>query len=414
MLLVGSASRNAGKTTLACALVESVAPSHAPVAAVKVTIVRQEGQGCPRGDEGCGVCEDLNVAFRISEETPGHGPDHSDTERLLAAGARPVLWLCARPETLASAARALLDRLPRGRPVVCESNGLREVVEPDLFVIVRRGGTTAVKASARAQWELADAIVESGDGQSRLLAPCGRSAVEARFVPDVGDFGFAGAPAGQLGWSRPLRADPRPGGAARIRAEGWTLRRQATGVVLAGGQSTRMQRDKALLPLEGRPLVSHVVDGLRAHVDEVLVSADDAAKYAFLGLPVIADRVPKQGPMMAVASTLEHARHDTVLYAPCDVPHLPAALVARLFRAARDGGDIIVPRGPDGRYEPLFAIYRRSVLPELLRALDAGERRIVRIYDRCDTRVVPVGPEDGLLNVNTAADYAALLGDKTT
>jgi molybdopterin-guanine dinucleotide biosynthesis protein A len=146
----------------------------------------------------------------------------------------------------------------------------------------------------------------------------------------------------------------------------------------------------------------------------VLVSADDGAKYAFLELPVIADRVPEQGPMMAVASTLERARHDTVLYSPCDVPHLPAALVARLFRAARDGGDIIVPRSSDGRYEPLFAIYRRSALPELLRALDAGERRIVRVYDRCDTRVVPVGPGEGLLNINTADDYAALLGDPTT
>ena len=373
MLLVGSASRNAGKTTLACTVVESARRLGRPVAAVKVTIVRQEGRGCPRGDEGCGVCENLDVAFRLSEEVPGSGPDHSDTERLLAAGARPVLWLCARPGTLADAARALLERLPRGCPVVCESNGLREVVEPDLFVIVRRSATTEVKASARAQWEQADALVESADG---------------RFAPDAADIGF--------------------------HAGGWALRRRATGVVLAGGRSTRMQRDKALLPFEGRPLVSHVVEGLGAHVDEVLVSADDAAKYAFLALPVISDRVPQQGPMMAVASTLERARNDMVLYSPCDVPHLPPALVARLFRAARGGGDVIVPRGPDGRYEPLFAIYRRSALPELLRALDAGERRIVRIYDRCDTRVVPVGPGDGLLNVNTAADYAALIGDKTS
>ena len=371
MLQVGAASRNAGKTTLACALVEAVARSR-PVAAVKVTIVRHEGHGCPRGDMGCGVCESLDVPFRITEEAGG--PTDSDTARLWAAGARPVLWLCARPETLVSAARALLERLVPGCPVVCESNGLREVVEPDLFVIVRRRGTTSAKPSARAQWEMADAIMESTQG---------------RFVPDVTDFGF--------------------------RAEGWTLRRRAaTGVVLAGGRSARMQRDKALLPLDGRPLIDHVVDGLRSHVDEVLISADDGDKYAFLGLPVIADREPQQGPMMAVASTLERARHNTVLYSPCDVPHLPGALVARMFRAARDGGDIVVPRTLDGRYEPLFAIYRRSALPELHRALDVGERRIVRIYDRCDTRVVPVGPGERLLNINTAADYATLLGDTTT
>jgi molybdopterin-guanine dinucleotide biosynthesis protein A len=357
MLLVGSAARNSGKTTLACALVESLA-RHQPVAAVKVTIVRH-GNGCPRGDEGCGLCESLDVPFRIIEETDPTAK--SDTARLLAAGARPVLWLCARPETLPDAVRAL-----------------REVVEPDLFVIVRRRATAAAKPSARAVWDLADAIVESDLGAPDRV----------EFQPAVTDFGFSAA--------------------------GWTLRRQASGIVLAGGLSSRMRRDKSLLPLEGRPLIAHVVGELRSHVDEVLVSANDGAKYAFLGLPVIADREPGHGPMMAVASTLEHTRHDTVLYSPCDVPRAPAALVARLFRAARAGGDVIVPISPNGRYESLFAIYRRSALPELRRALEAGERRIIRIYDRCDTRVVPVGPGEGLFNINTAADYEVLLGDPTT
>jgi molybdopterin-guanine dinucleotide biosynthesis protein A len=210
---------------------------------------------------------------------------------------------------------------------------------------------------------------------------------QARFVPTVDDFG--------------------------CRIGGWSLRRQASGVVLAGGRSSRMDRDKALLPLDGQPLVAHVVDELRSQVDEVLVSANDAAKYAFLELPVIADRELDQGPMMAVASTLERARHDTVLFSPCDVPRLPATLVARMFREARVGGDIIVPRDAHGRYESLFAIYRRSVFPELLRALHDGERRIVRIYDRCDTRVVPIEPGEELLNINTAADYAALLEGTT-
>ncbi|MBN2361779.1 MAG: NTP transferase domain-containing protein [Deltaproteobacteria bacterium] len=367
MLLIGSASRNAGKTTLACALVGAIARSR-PVAAIKVTIVRHEGHGCPRGEEGCGVCRSLDVPFRLSEEKGG--PARTDTARLLAAGAKPVLWLCARPQTLASAVRDALGRLEPGTPVVCESNGLRQVVEPDLFVIVRRRGSTEVKPSAREQWPLADAIVESDSD---------------RFLPAAVDFGFGAA--------------------------GWTLRRQATGVVLAGGRSTRMRRDKALLPLAGRPLIAHAVDGLRSHTEEVLVSAGDAGKYAFLDLPVVVDREPDQGPMMAVASTLERARHDTVLYSPCDVPRLPAVLVARLFRAVR-GGEIAVPRDPDGRFEPLLAVYRRSVLPELWRALAAGQRRLVHVYDRCDTRVVPLEPGEELRNVNTAADYAALLGEK--
>jgi molybdenum cofactor guanylyltransferase len=374
MLLVGAATRHAGKTTLACALVTGIG-RRGPVAAVKVTIVRHDGHGCPRGADGCGVCRSLDAPFRITEEVDA--PPGSDTARLLAAGARPVLWLRARPETLAEAARVLIEQFVPGSPVVCESNGLREVVEPDLFVIVRERATTAVKPSARAQWDKADAIVESDLTESE----------HGRFAPAVNDFDFG--------------------------TQGWTLRRQASAVVLAGGRSSRMHRDKALLSIEGQPLIAHVVDGLRPHVDELLLSANDATTYAFLGLPVIADREPDQGPMMAVASTLERARHDTVLYSPCDVPRPPAPLVARLFRAARAGGDVIVPQALDGRYEPLFALYRRSALPELWRALDAGERRIVRIYERCDTRVVPIGTGEGLLNINTAADYEALLEEAT-
>ena len=118
MLLVGAASRNAGKTTLACALVQAVARS-CPVAAVKVTIVRDDGHGCPRGDEGCGVCERLDVPFRLTEQVGE--PDDTDTGRLLAAGARPVLWLCARPETLASAARALVTALATPMVPACFS-----------------------------------------------------------------------------------------------------------------------------------------------------------------------------------------------------------------------------------------------------------------------------------------------------
>ena len=155
-LLIGAAGRNAGKTELACALIAR----HLPVAAVKITVVRPENTGgCPRGGEGCGVCSSVNeTPYWISEETNPDGP--KDTARLLTAGASPVLWLCCRQAALPEALDALLPRLP-DLPVIAESNSLRHLVIPSLFVMVRLKGDRATKPSARAVLPKVDRLISS-------------------------------------------------------------------------------------------------------------------------------------------------------------------------------------------------------------------------------------------------------------
>ncbi len=155
-LLIGAAGRNAGKTELACALIAS----HKPVAAVKITVVRPENTGgCPRGGEGCGVCSSVNeTPYWIREETNPDGP--KDTARLLTAGASPVLWLCCRLAALPEALQALLPRLPN-LPVIAESNSLRHLVTPSLFVMVRLKDDRAFKPSARAVLPHVDRLIRS-------------------------------------------------------------------------------------------------------------------------------------------------------------------------------------------------------------------------------------------------------------
>ena len=155
-LLIGAAGRNAGKTELACALVDR----HKPVAAVKITVVRPENTGgCPRGGEGCGVCSSVNdTPYWIREETDPSSP--KDTSRLLAAGASPVLWLCCRQAALPEALDALLPLLP-DRPVIAESNSLRHLVTPSLFVMVRLKDDRAFKPSARAVLPQVDRLIAS-------------------------------------------------------------------------------------------------------------------------------------------------------------------------------------------------------------------------------------------------------------
>jgi molybdenum cofactor guanylyltransferase len=368
MLLIGATWRNAGKTALAEALIRRAA-GRTSVAGIKVTTVHEDEGPCPRGSRGCGVCGTLDGPFRIIEELGEN--EGKDTARMLRAGASPVLWLCARPHALSRGLTEVRRVLPAGSLMVVESNSLRHVADPDLFIVVRGARSRKVKPSCREVLHLADEVVRF-DGQS--------------FAPHIDSF---------------EATDGR-----------WSLRRAVTAVVLAGGRSTRMGRDKALLPFEGRRMIEHIIGRIEPHVREVLVSATDSGTYAFLGREVVVDSVAGQGPMRAVATALERASHDVVLVVPCDVPGVPVDLLARLLRAARSGAEIVVPVTPDGQYEPLFAVYRRSVRNRLIDALERGERRIVSVYSSCDTMEVPMGSGDRLFNVNTSADYERALAER--
>ncbi len=287
---------------------------------------------------------------------------------MLEAGADPVLWLVTREPHLAVGARALADRLGPQGLTVCESNSLRQVVTPGLFVVVQRAGDSHVKRSCRRVWDLADAVV-TFDGERHHPGPEAFSIVHGR----------------------------------------WALHREATAIVLAGGKSRRMGRDKALLEVDGVPMIKRVVDQLRPHFAEILVSANDPERYAFLGLEVVPDSEPGLGPMVAIASTLARARYETCFAVPCDMPDLPVPLMTRLLRLARRGADVVVPRTHDGHYEPLFAVYRRRLRPLMEAKLAAGVRQLFAFYGECDTVEVPLSGDEGLRNVNTRDEYEALL-----
>jgi molybdenum cofactor guanylyltransferase len=183
-------------------------------------------------------------------------------------------------------------------------------------------------------------------------------------------------------------------------------------IVLAGGHSRRMGRDKALLafpPIPGRTVVEHIVAQLGSRVGRVLVSGGDPARYARIGLEVVPDREPDQGPMMAVASALARSDRELNLVVACDMPELPLALVDRLLAAARAGAEIAVPVTAEGHYEPLFAVYRRAILDRLDAAPARGSRGLRAVYPECDTRPVRLGAGERLVNMNTPEEYEAIV-----
>lgn len=180
--------------------------------------------------------------------------------------------------------------------------------------------------------------------------------------------------------------------------------RAATLVILAGGGSRRMGSPKALLEVEGLPMVLWLARRLGDACGSVLVSTGDAALAC--GLPAVGDRFPGAGPLAGVEAGLR-AAGGPILAVACDMPLLTRA-VAETLLAALPGFDAAVPLAA-GALEPGCAAWAPSALPALAAALEGGERRMLALLERLSVARVPFGDQVPFTNVNTPADYAALL-----
>ncbi len=185
-----------------------------------------------------------------------------------------------------------------------------------------------------------------------------------------------------------------------------------SGLILAGGASRRMGRDKAFLELDGRPLIGIVIERMAGVCAEVLVVAGDTRPYAGLGVPLVTDRFPGVGVLGGLHAGLAAAAHDLALVVGCDMPFLNPALL-RAFAGWAEGFDVAALRQGE-QVETLHAAYRRACLPAIEAAIRAGERRIVSFFPQVRVRYVEVEevtPFDStgrsFRNVNTPQEWEA-------
>ncbi|MBK7554743.1 MAG: molybdenum cofactor guanylyltransferase [Flavobacteriales bacterium] len=184
--------------------------------------------------------------------------------------------------------------------------------------------------------------------------------------------------------------------------------RQWTGVVLAGGQSSRMGTDKALIQVNERSLLQHAIDLLRPHVREILVIGDPA-KYTPEHATVIPDDEPGKGPLGGLVTALRHARYVRVLVLACDLPNLNDRLIALLKSELHGDRDAVVPNH-SGYIEPLAAAYHRHAIEDFDDCLKNDVLKMSKALERIHTAYTDVEPgEDGwpqdlFKNVNAPTD----------
>ena len=189
-----------------------------------------------------------------------------------------------------------------------------------------------------------------------------------------------------------------------------------TGAVLAGGKSVRFGKNKALQELRGKRFIERAVESLRLFCDPVIVVANDLGPYLDLGVPLVRDIVPNQGPLGGIYTALLFSSTDWILVKATDMPFLVPELAALLI-GAKEGFDAVVPTLGD-YYEPLLALYNRRCLPPIIRQLeDPDERQIVKFYRKIKVRNIPeekwrkVDPDAlSFRNVNTPYDLIEIDG----
>lgn len=181
-----------------------------------------------------------------------------------------------------------------------------------------------------------------------------------------------------------------------------------TAVILAGGKARRMGgEDKGLVELHGKPLIDYIIAGLRPQAGHIIVNANrNLERYRAFGYPVATDLMGDYiGPLAGMATGMQAADTSLILAVPCDSPFVPAHLCDTLLQAMQ-AADAEISVAHDGiRMQPVYALLRCELLPDLLAYLEEGGRKIDTWYARHRLALADFsGSPDVFLNMNTPAD----------
>lgn len=183
-----------------------------------------------------------------------------------------------------------------------------------------------------------------------------------------------------------------------------------SGVILAGGKSTRMGRDKAVLEIGGKRLIDRLVEGLQGIFPEVIIVANTPGLYDYLGVRVVPDLIPGKGSLGGIYTATALANHPWAYVMACDMPFFNPRLIRYLASLTTDW-DAVVPYTDD--WEPLYALYAKTCLPEMEGLIHSGNLKISRFFP--SVRVRRVDGEEirhydpqglSLFNANTPEEFA--------
>jgi molybdopterin-guanine dinucleotide biosynthesis protein A len=175
-------------------------------------------------------------------------------------------------------------------------------------------------------------------------------------------------------------------------------------IIMAGGSSKRMGKDKRFLKIGNDKLIEKQVRFLKGYFDEVIVSANDPEQLDYLQVPIIPDAHSGRGPLEGLTTALSASHAEYSFVVAVDIPEIDMEMVEKM-RAKLDHVSAVIPVNIEGEEEPLFAFYSKNCIPIFKSALARGERAIHRALQQCPVYHFPLGKLESLRNLNSESDY---------
>ncbi|KWW20976.1 hypothetical protein AS888_15235 [Peribacillus simplex] len=199
---------------------------------------------------------------------------------------------------------------------------------------------------------------------------------------------------------------------------------ESTMLLLAGGKSSRMGENKALLTIAGDVNISRVASELKKVSDNVLVITNTFDDYRFLQLPLIADLHKDHGPLGGLHAGMTASQTQLHFLAACDMPFVSATVIHELMANYEPSFDAVIPE-INGRLQPLFAVYHKTCLPVLTECLMSRELKMSRFLEKISVKIIrekdfklyhenPECFQHVFFNMNTREDYQEAVHIKQT
>lgn len=191
------------------------------------------------------------------------------------------------------------------------------------------------------------------------------------------------------------------------------LRSNITGVILAGGKSSRMGTDKAMLELNGKPFIQHITETLKSVFDHVIIISDHGEQYKFLDLPIYEDIYKNCGPLGGIHSAFVNTHSEDIFIVSCDIPFIDILAVQYLLDHYSQSNATMfsIYQQP----QPLFGLYNRSCLFKLENLLKQEKYTVLQFLNNIPTNVIQLESSlantfsANLKNLNTPENYQAII-----
>ena len=181
-----------------------------------------------------------------------------------------------------------------------------------------------------------------------------------------------------------------------------------TGIILAGGKSSRMGTEKGLIIYKNKPFVEHIIEAMNPLVDNIIIISNNKA-YKSFGFRCYEDLIKNTGPLAGIYTGLRYSKTENNLIVSCDVPLINTVILQKLTDQKNDTSEVIQLQC-QGENMPLIALYKKCCEMIFLKELVKNQRKVQKALKKCNVKIITIDEtlKKVATNINTQKDLELL------